>query len=150
MQKILKPLLAGLPLALLASCSADAPDSGDNTIADKSETRYLKVNLVNANGGTRAIGDTPETDYANGTDAENKIRTVDFYLYDADKNYHSHVPMGLTSAVDPINPTPRTAGHKTLSTWILRGQRTHQSGSGRENAPVRDMYHQRGAYRELL
>lgn len=106
MQNYLKMLLAGLPLALLASCSADAPDSGNQGVADKSETRYLKVNLVNAGGdGTRAIGDTPETDYANGTEAENKIRTVDFYLYDADKNYHSHVPMGLTAAVDPTKPS---------------------------------------------
>lgn len=106
MQNYLKLLFAGLPLALLASCSADAPDTGDRGVADKSETRYLKVNLVNAGGdGTRAIGDTPDTDYANGTDAENKIRTVDFYLYDADKNYHSHVPMGLTAAVDPTTPS---------------------------------------------
>lgn len=106
MQNYLKLLFAGLPLALLASCSADAPDSGNQGVADKSETRYLKVNLVNAGGdGTRAIGDTPETDYANGTEAENKIRTVDFYLYDADKNYHSHVPMGLTAAVDPTKPS---------------------------------------------
>lgn len=106
MQNYLKLLFAGLPLALLASCSADAPDTGDRGVADKSETRYLKVNLVNAGGdGTRAIGDTPDTDYTNGTDAENKIRTVDFYLYDADKNYHSHVPMGLTAAVDPTTPS---------------------------------------------
>ncbi len=107
MRNYLKLLFAGLPLALLASCSDDAPDSGDRGVADKSETRYLKVNLVNAGGGdgTRAMGDTPDTDYANGTDAENKIRTVDFYLYDADKNYHSHVPMGLTAAVDPTTPS---------------------------------------------
>lgn len=106
MQNYLKLLLAGLPLALLASCSADGPDTGNQGVADKSETRYLKVNLVNAGGdGTRAIGDTPETDYTNGTEAENKIRTVDFYLYDADKNYHSHIPMGLTAAVDPTAPT---------------------------------------------
>ena len=106
MQNYLKLLFAGLPLALLASCSADAPDTGNQGVADKSETRYLKVNLVNAGGdGTRAIGDNADTDYANGTEAENKIRTVDFYLYDADKNYHSHVPMGLTAAVDPTKPS---------------------------------------------
>lgn len=104
MQNYLKLLFAGLPLALLASCSADAPDTGNQGVADKSETRYLKVNLVNAGGdGTRAIGDNAGTDYANGTEAENKIRTVDFYLYDADKNFHSHVPMSLTAAQDPVN-----------------------------------------------
>lgn len=104
MQNYLKLLLAGLPLALLASCSADAPDTGNQGVADKSETRYLKVNLVNAGGdGTRAIGDNADTDYANGTEAENKIRTVDFYLYDADKNFHSHVPMSLTAAQDPVS-----------------------------------------------
>ena len=68
MQNYLKLLFAGLPLALLASCSADAPDTGNQGVADKSETRYLKVNLVNAGGdGTRAIGDNTGTDYANGT-----------------------------------------------------------------------------------
>ena len=41
MQNYLKLLFAGLPLALLASCSADAPHTGDRGVADKSETRYL-------------------------------------------------------------------------------------------------------------
>ncbi|MDE5903628.1 MAG: hypothetical protein K2H21_10485, partial [Muribaculaceae bacterium] len=114
--RLLKTLLAALPLALAGACASDQPPGADTDkgVAEKTETRYLKVNLVNAgeNGGatrsigsegafTRAIGDNAASDYANGTEAENKIRTIDFYLYDADKNFHSHVGLGLTQPVDP-------------------------------------------------
>lgn len=111
MEKHLKMLLVGLPMVILGACSADEPESnGNNGIADKTEIRYLKVNIVNAgSGSTRAIGDmTDDEIYENGTDDENKIRTVDFYLYDADKNYHSHVNLGLTAAQDPKAPTAGT------------------------------------------
>lgn len=98
---------------VLGACSSDDGIGGDENggqIAGKTEQRYLRVNLVNAEGGSstgRVIGDTPNTDYANGTEAENKIRTVDFYLYDVDKNYHSHVPVSMTGPVDPtINNDP--------------------------------------------
>lgn len=112
MEKYLKTLLAGLPMAILMACSGDEPAGNDNSVATQSEVRYLKVNLVNAGGdNVRAIGDTPETDYSNGTEDENKIRTVDFYLYDADKNYHSHVSMGLTAAVDPKTPATNPSVH---------------------------------------
>lgn len=110
MEKFLKTLLVGLPMVILGACSADEPivADKDDSVAEKTEIRYLKVNLVNANGntsGSRAIGDDATTDYANGTEDENKIRTVDFYLYDADKNYYSHVASSLTEAVNPSTPT---------------------------------------------
>ena len=109
MGKLFKSLLFGLPLVILGACSSDEPIGGGNEkespVADKTEVRYLKVNLVNATGSSgRAIGDDANKDYANGTEAENKIRTIDFYFYDVDKNYHSHVPLSLTTPVDPTTP----------------------------------------------
>lgn len=107
MNKFFKTFLAGLPLAILGACSADEPvvSDSDNSVANQTEVRFLKVNLVNADGiSTRSIGDDYENDYSNGSEAENKIRTIDFYLYDVDKNYHSHVSLGLTGPVDPNTP----------------------------------------------
>jgi len=88
-----KPALAILPLAILGACASDDVLVNNNTgqVADKSEVRYLRVSICNPGGasGTRAIGDNDD-DYANGTDDENKIKTLDFYFYDDSKDYHSH------------------------------------------------------------
>ena len=123
MEKFLKTLLVGLPMAILGACSADGPivADKDDSVAEKTEVRYLKVNLVNANGnpsGSRAIGDDQSTDYVNGTEDENKIRTVDFYFYDADKNYYSHVSSGLTAAVDPTTPGAISSVHGFYQTNV--------------------------------
>lgn len=119
MKKFLKALLVGLPLVILGACTADEPaGGGDDSVAENTEVRYLKVNLVNAGGDrTRAIGDG-ENDYADGTEAENKIRTIDFYLYDADKNYYSHVSSGLTAAVDPTTPGAISSVHGFYETNV--------------------------------
>lgn len=115
MRKLFRTVLLGLPLVILGACSSDEPivDNPENegpAVAEKTEMRYLKVNLVNTGGDnsyrpvqSRAIGDGAN-DYTNGTEAENKIRTVDFIFYDGDKNYHSRVNMSLTQAVDPTTP----------------------------------------------
>ncbi len=109
MKKVIRTLLLTMPAFLFAACSADEPSASDQNgpVASDSEVRYLKVSLVNAGGSSgnssRAVGDNT-SDYANGTEAENKIRTIDFYFYDADKNYHSHVPLPLTGAVNPTTP----------------------------------------------
>lgn len=108
MGKFLKTILFGLPLVILGACSDDDPVNGgnDGPTVDKSEVRYLKINLVNAGANNSRASDTPigtdpDKEYTNGTEAENTIRTIDFYFYDADKNYHSHVPGGLTGPVQP-------------------------------------------------
>ena len=123
MEKFLKTLLVGLPMVILGACSSDdlVVADNDDPVAEKTEVRYLKVNLVNANGdssGTRAIGDDEAADYANGTEDENKIRTVDFYLYDADKNYYSHVSSSLTAAVDPSTPGAISSVHGFYETNV--------------------------------
>ncbi len=133
MKTIFKFMFAGLPMLLLGACSDDGPRSeeSDVPVAGRTEVRYLKVNLVNANGDgtrpTRAIGDA-DTDYANGTQDENKIRTIDFYLYDADKNYHSHVPLSLTAAVDPstagvTNPSVHGFYETNIPVNLVQGEK---------------------------
>lgn len=116
MKKLTKMLIASLPLAALCACSSDDfdSDSGENGIASKTEMRYLKVCLANPGSfGTRAEGEDPgntETStinytYDNGTEAENKIRTLNFYFYDADKNYHSESNVTIDNAVSPTTST---------------------------------------------
>ncbi len=74
--------------ALLTGCSADEPiaNGGDNTISD-GDARYLSVNIVSANGTTRADA-TPGKDgnYEDGSDLENKVTKVRFYFFDAEGN----------------------------------------------------------------
>lgn len=124
MKNLIKAMLLSSPVALFGACSSDGLLAGDQDgpVSGQSEVRYLRVNLVNTGGdsrpSTRAIGDNTETDYANGTVEENKIRTIDFYLYDADKNYHSHVPLSLTSAVDPSVPGAISSVHGFYETNI--------------------------------
>lgn len=109
-------------MLILGACSDDETviNDKDKAVAEQTEVRYLKVNLVNANGynsrSIRAVG--TDTDYANGTQEENRIRTIDFYLYDADKNYHSHVPLSLTAAVDPVTGSAIPSVHGFYETNI--------------------------------
>jgi len=103
MKKFLKTALAILPLAVLAACSADEPlVKPDENIAQKTEKKYLRVSLVNAsaNPESRAVVDGMG-EYDGGTEAENKIHTLDFYFYDADKQFHSYVSVSLDGDVLP-------------------------------------------------
>lgn len=131
MKKYLKTALLALPLAIFGACSSDEPvPAPDNGIAQKSETRYLKVNLVNAGTATGSRAVVGETgDYTNGSETENKIRTIDFFLYDADKNFHSHIPFPLDGE---MSPTPAT----TPSTWKLSSKQISPSALFRaRNSP---------------
>ncbi len=119
MKRFLKSALAALPLVMLASCAAD-DIVVDDGIAKKSETRYLQVTLSSANGTpeTRAIGNLDATDgkYDTGTPEENAIKTLDFYFYDSQKQYHSYVPMAISDDGTALNPTPiEDAEHPNLS-----------------------------------
>ncbi len=104
MNKLFKFALAALPMLMLASCAKD--DLGNEAPkAEKSETRYLKVTLStpSASPDSRAgiVGNYGE--YQDGTVEENKIRTLEFYFYDSEGQYHSYVPM--TVAEMPLDPT---------------------------------------------
>ena len=104
-----KLIYAAASLALLTgamtSCSSDEPLPGNGNIAEKTETRYLKIRLVDANAGTRANNATPGEGYEAGTDAENKIKTLDFLFYNADGSFHSHKNANPNSATTPNQVT---------------------------------------------
>ncbi len=79
-----KIALCLLPLAVLSACS-DEKDSPSPPVAETDETRYLRISIVSNNGtDSRA-------DFESGTDSENKVNTLDFYFYDARKEYVSYV-----------------------------------------------------------
>lgn len=110
---LFKSLLFAVPLTILGACSEETPviPGDDSNISQNTETRYLRVNLVNngASAGTRAADGTPDAGdltggYTPGTDAENMIKTLDFYFYDANKEYHSHVKMDPSSPMLPTQP----------------------------------------------
>lgn len=117
MKKSFKSLLFGLPLVCLAACSNEEPitteetpvdNNGNSQIADKTEVRYLRINLVNSGSqqGSRADDPlAPDNAYSNGTAEENKIRTLNFFFYDADKNFHSTVAVPLDKEIDPTTPS---------------------------------------------
>jgi len=106
MKKFLKSALALSLFAVLASCATDDTLIGDSDgIVKKSEKRYLQVTLSSADGlpETRTPGDLEASgSYGEGTMAENKIHTLEFYFYDKDKNFHSYYNLPLDKAgVDP-------------------------------------------------
>lgn len=91
-------------------------------MVEKSETRYLRVSLVNSgastNPGTRAVAGVTDGSYTDGTEAENKIRTLHFIFYDADKQYHSTVPMNIDSPTDPNKPGAIESVHGFYETQV--------------------------------
>lgn len=77
--KLLLGLFAGCGAALaLTGCSSDAPESGNDA---NGQTCYLRVAITDVNAGTR-VGNN-NTNFENGTDAENKIEALQFKFYDA-------------------------------------------------------------------
>lgn len=77
--KLLLGLFAGCGAALaLTGCSSDAPESGNDA---NGQTCYLRVAITDVNAGTRV--ENNNTNFEDGTDAENKIEALQFKFYDA-------------------------------------------------------------------
>lgn len=127
MNKILKRTLLAMPLLALGACATDEPlVEKDGNISNVTEQRYLTVNLVNAEAGTRAVvGD--QGSYENGTDAENKIYSVDFYFFDSDKNYHSQYSLNIEGGADPEksgeNEFVRGFYHTNVPVALVEGEK---------------------------
>lgn len=141
MNKLFKFALAALPMMMLASCAKDDLEGGGIDIAQNSETRYLKVTLSSPNAspvsrawtddntdGTTSVVDGKGY-YADGTEDENKIRTLEFYFYDRSGQFHSYVSMTINDApVTPSNPaegtTPNIAAfyHCNVPVSLTQGQ----------------------------
>lgn len=90
MNKLFKLTLGVLAIASMQACS-DTNDQPAPPTADTDETRYLRVSIASNNEtGTRALG---SSDFDAGTAAENAVNSLDFYFYDRNQNYVSHVRM---------------------------------------------------------
>lgn len=86
MKKIVLLSMLGL---LLASCTKDGLKKPDDNSGESVATSYLSVSLVAANrAGTRVTdaGELENTDFENGTKAENEVKRVRFFFFDSAGN----------------------------------------------------------------
>lgn len=97
-------LIAGALLAAGASsCSSDEPGAPD--VAQKDETRYIRVNILPTGSSSRAELDA--SDFENGTDVENAIGTVYMDFYDKNGNFISRsFPSDMQTPDNPTHGTP--------------------------------------------
>lgn len=93
-------LFAGALLAVGASsCSSDEPGAPD--VAQKDETRYIRVNILPTGSSSRAES------FENGTDDENAFGTVYMDFYDKNGNFISRsFPSDMQPADNPTIGTP--------------------------------------------
>lgn len=100
-------LIAGALLAVGASsCSSDEPGAPD--VAQKDETRYIRVNILNPTGSS-SRAELDADDFEDGTADENAIKTIYMDFYDKDGNFISRsFPSDMTDATpdDPNTQTP--------------------------------------------
>ena len=86
MNKFFKLALGVLAIASMQACS-DTNDQPAPPTAENDETRYLRVSISsNDETGTRAL-----SDFDAGTAAESAVNSLDFFFYDRNKDYVSHV-----------------------------------------------------------
>lgn len=86
MNKFFKLALGVLAIASMQACS-DTNDQPAPPTAENDEIRYLRVSISsNDETGTRAI-----SDFDAGTTAESAVNSLDFFFYDRNKDYVSHV-----------------------------------------------------------
>lgn len=85
MKKIVLLSMLGL---LLASCTKDGLKNPDDNSGESVATSYLSVSLVAANrAGTRVTsGELDDSDFQDGTEAENEVKRVRFFFFDGAGN----------------------------------------------------------------
>ncbi len=86
---------------MMSACSSDDGNGSENpNIA--SEAQYLAVNIVNV-GAAPTRGSSTDPNYANGTLAENQIKKVRFYFFNADGSPYTLVATGETTTESNVN-----------------------------------------------
>ena len=106
--------LIPLAAAMMASCSNDFDEN--NGFNGETEIHYLAVNIVDvADNGTRA--DLPGK-YENGTDDENQVKSIRFYLFDKNGNKFATTPYTDATA-EPVNNDETTNVEKKLQAVIV-------------------------------
>lgn len=81
--KIFKFFPLACAAMMMCACSSDDPGDGKGNPNVAGEAQYLAVNIVNV-GTTPTRSSSTDPNYADGTDAENKINKVRFYFFNAD------------------------------------------------------------------
>lgn len=81
--KIFKLFPLACAALMMSACSSDDPGDGKGNPNVAGEAQYLAVNIVNV-GAAPTRGSSTDPNYADGTDAENKINKVRFYFFNAD------------------------------------------------------------------
>lgn len=106
--KIFKLFPLACAALMMSACSSDDPSNGGSTGVN--DPQYLAVNIVN-------VGATPSRaseEYANGSDAENKISKVRFYFFNGDGSPYLIQPTGSevtgSGTVNWLEATPGTDG----------------------------------------
>lgn len=121
--KIFKLFPLACAALMMSACSSDDGNGSENpNIA--SEAQYLAVNIVNV-GTTPTRGSSADPNYADGTDAENKINKVRFYFFNADGSPYTLVGTEETTTGTNVNwleqntTTPITEGTTSSVDKIL-------------------------------
>lgn len=115
--------LIPLAAAMMASCSNDDFDGNNGGFTGETEINYIAVNIVDvADNATRADDDyNNRTDYENGKDAENEVKSIRFYLFKADGTPFSTNYVDATAEEEtPSNTdTPNPNVEKKLQAVIV-------------------------------
>lgn len=99
--KIFKSFPLACAALIMSACSSDDVNGSENpNIA--SEAQYLAVNIVNV-GTTPTRGSSTDPNYADGTDAENKINKVRFYFFNSDGSPYTLVGTEETTTGTNVN-----------------------------------------------
>lgn len=124
-----KLFLIPLAAAMMSSCANQDFDGDNNYTTGETETRYLAVNIVDNSDATRADYDT---DYENGSAAENEVKNIRFYLFDGNGDSYSGTKVVNTTAEDDGKDLPNV--EKKLQAVIVF--ETPKAATGTTSTPL--------------
>ncbi len=114
-------ILAGLALTALVSCNKEAAPADGGVF--RTDEAYMNIRIAYADKGlaTRAVGDDANPFYY-GTADENSITSADFFFYNEDGSYVTHVNQAASgTAVGVDAPTGDNIEWKGDGTVVLKG-----------------------------
>lgn len=102
----LKHLFVGiLAMGMFAACNDDVTGGNDKVLENETKT-FVKISLVNSDGGTRAFGDDilDKGNYEDGLDSENIVKTIKLVFFDQGRNYIGETELSPNEVADEENP----------------------------------------------
>lgn len=100
--KIFKLFPLACAALMMTACGSDNDIEGGATNPG-GDAQYLAVNIVNVGTTPTGRGSSTDPDYADGTDAENKINKVRFYFFNADGTPYTLVGTEETTTKTNVN-----------------------------------------------